>query len=137
MKLEIQLFGGRGASSTATQRKGFGSANKDNIPVYNGKIDYTGDFTNANLSRVSDKQLREALDKQSDLYIEAVNENLGDQRTRNGRMNKLLIMMGMVVVTTAVATTASAAYVAEPDASHTAPTRRHTGIPLIGIDKMI
>ena len=89
IKLDIQLFGGRGASSSPTQRQGFGWANKDGIPVYNGKIDYTGDFTGANLSRMSDKQLREAIDKQSDLYIEAINEKLGDQRTRNGRMDKI------------------------------------------------
>ena len=73
----------------ATKREGFGSYNDDNIPVYDNKIDYTGDFTNADLSKLSDEELKEALNKQSELYKEATNEELGDQRTRNGRMNKI------------------------------------------------
>lgn len=89
IKLNIQMFGGRGASSRATQRSGFGSANKDGIPVYNGKIDYTGDFSGADVSKMTNKQLTEALDTQTELYQKALNETLGDQRTRNGRMNKI------------------------------------------------
>lgn len=89
MKLNIQLFGGRGASSKAKERKGFGWANKDGIPVYNGKIDYTGDFSGANLSRMTNKQIADALDKQVELNKKALGESIGDQRTRNGRMNKI------------------------------------------------
>ena len=43
---------------------------------------------------------------------------------------KKLIVCGAVA---AVATAALAAYVAEPDAAHAAPTRRHTGIPSVAV----
>lgn len=83
-------MGSRGASSfKTTTRRGFGEYSKDNIPVYNSKIDYTGDFSNANLTKLSNKQLTEALNKQSELYERLKNENLGDQRTRNGKMNAI------------------------------------------------
>ena len=73
----------------ATKREGFGSYNKDNIPVYDNKIDYTGDFSNANLKTLSNEELTMALNKQNSLYKEALNEKLGDQRTRNGKMDKI------------------------------------------------
>ena len=73
----------------ATKHEGFGSYNDDYIPVYNGDIDYTGDFARANLSKMSDEEITKALNEQSKRWREAMNENLGDQRTRNGRMNKI------------------------------------------------
>ena len=73
----------------STKHEGFGDYNNDYIPVYNNEIDYTGDFSRANLSKLSDKELTTALNKQSELYKQALNEKLGDQRTRNGRMDKI------------------------------------------------
>ena len=78
----------RGRFATA-KREGFGDYNKDNVPVYNGKIDYSGDFSNAKLKNLTDKEITNAIDKQAEMYREALNENLGDQRTRNGRMAKI------------------------------------------------
>lgn len=72
-----------------TKRIGFGGYNNDDIPVYNNQIDYTGDFTRANLSKLSNEELTTALNKQTELYKNAVNEKLGDQRTRNGKMDKI------------------------------------------------
>ena len=72
-----------------TKRWGFGMANDDNIPVYNNKIDYTGDFTHANLSKVSDDDLTKILNKQSELYHEASNRQVGDRRTRNGKNDEI------------------------------------------------
>lgn len=71
------------------KRWGFGYANEDNIPVYNNNIDYTGDFTHANLSKVSDDDLIKALNKQSELYHEASNRQVGDRRTRNGKNDEI------------------------------------------------
>ena len=73
----------------SVKHEGFGDYNKDNIPVYDNKIDYTGDFTNADLSKLSDEELTTALNKQTELYKEALNEKIGDQRTRNGKMDKI------------------------------------------------
>ena len=69
--------------------EGFGNYNEDYIPVYNNEIDYTGDFSRANLSNLNDDELTNALNIQTNLYKQAINENLGDQRTRNGRMAKI------------------------------------------------
>lgn len=71
------------------KHEGFGDYNKNNIPVYDNKIDYTGDFSRADLSKLSDEELTTALNKQSELYKQSLNEKLGDQRTRNGRMDKI------------------------------------------------
>lgn len=71
------------------KHEGFGDYNKDYVPVYNNDIDYTGDFSRANLSTLDDEELIKAINKQTELYQKAVNEDLGDQRTRNGRMNKI------------------------------------------------
>ena len=74
----------------SAKHEGFGDYNKDNIPVYDNKIDYTGDFgRNANLKSLTDDELTTALNTQSRLYKEALNEKLGDQRTRNGKMDKI------------------------------------------------
>lgn len=73
----------------STKHEGFGDYNDDYIPVYDGKIDYTGDFSRADLSKLSDEELKTALNKQNELYKEALNEKLGDQRTRNGKMDKI------------------------------------------------
>lgn len=73
----------------STKHEGFGDYNDDYIPVYDNKIDYTGDFSRADLTKVSNKELTEALNKQSELYNSAVNEKIGDQRTRNGKMDKI------------------------------------------------
>lgn len=72
-----------------TKRQGFGYANNDNIPVYQNKIDYSGDFTHANLSKVSDKDLVKIADKQNQLYNEAVGRQVGDRRTYNGKKDQL------------------------------------------------
>lgn len=72
-----------------TKRWGFGYANDDNVPVYNNKIDYTGDFTHANLQTLSDSELKEALNKQTELLNKANAEKVGDRRTRNGRMQAI------------------------------------------------
>jgi len=72
-----------------TKRWGFGYANDDNVPVYDGKIDYSGDFTHANLSNLTDNELREALNKQSELYKEASNRQVGDRRTYNGKKDEI------------------------------------------------
>lgn len=69
--------------------EGFGDYNKDYVPVYDNKIDYTGDFSRANLSSLSEEELTMALNTQNNLYKQALNEKLGDQRTRNGRMDKI------------------------------------------------
>ena len=72
------------------KHEGFGDYNKDNIPVYDNKIDYTGDFgRNANLSSLSDKELNEAIKVQSEQLSKAKSENVGDLRTRNGKMAKI------------------------------------------------
>ena len=68
---------------------GFGQFNKDGVPVYDNKIDNKGDFGYAKLSTLSNEELTKALNVQSQEYHNAINENLGDQRTRNGRMNKI------------------------------------------------
>ena len=68
---------------------GFGDYNKDGIPVYNNKIDYTGDFRNSDLSTLNDNELKEAYKVQLEKQQEAYAENIGDQRTRNGKMNKI------------------------------------------------
>jgi len=85
---EIDNFNGNDKYSTS-EHIGFGDYNKDKIPVYNNKIDYTGDFTRGDLKTLSNEELTTALNKQSELYHQASDENLGDQRTRNGRMNKI------------------------------------------------
>ena len=72
-----------------TKRWGFGYANDDNIPVYDNKIDYGGDFSHANLSSVSDSELKELYQKQSELYNRAVNSSVGDRRTYNGKKDQL------------------------------------------------
>ena len=68
-----------------TKRSGFGWANDDNIPVYQNKIDYSGDFTHANLSKVSNDDLVKIANKQNELYNEATSRQVGDRRTYNGR----------------------------------------------------
>lgn len=68
---------------------GFGEFNKDGIPVYDNKIDNKGDFGYADLSKLSNEELKEALNVQSQEYKNATNERLGDQRTRNGKMDKI------------------------------------------------
>lgn len=74
----------------SAKHEGFGDYNKDNIPVYNNKIDYTGDFgRNANLSSLSNEELHEAIRVQQQKLDEANNEKIGDQRTRNGKMDKI------------------------------------------------
>jgi hypothetical protein len=89
LKLDIQRFGGRGASSTPTQRKGMGMANRAGIPVYNGAIDYTGDFNGANLKSMTNKQLNTAIKVQTEQYNKYNNaRNSFDGRTRNGRMER-------------------------------------------------
>lgn len=72
-----------------TKRQGFGYANDDNIPVYQNKIDYSGDFTHANLSKVSDEDLIKIANKQSELYNEATNRQVGDRRTYNGKKDEI------------------------------------------------
>ena len=72
-----------------TKRWGFGWANDDNIPVYQNKIDYSGDFTHANLSSVSNDDLVKIANKQTELYNEAVNRSVGDRRTHNGKMDAI------------------------------------------------
>ena len=71
------------------KHEGFGDYNKDYIPVYNNKIDYSGDFSRADLSKLSNEELSNAINEQSRRYNEATNERLGDQRTRNGKMDKI------------------------------------------------
>ena len=74
----------------SAKREGFGDYNKDNIPVYNNKIDYTGDFgRNADLSTLSNNELKEAIRVQQQKLDEANSEKIGDQRTRNGKMDKI------------------------------------------------
>lgn len=68
---------------------GFGEFNKDGIPVYDNKIDNKGDFGYADLSKLSNEELKQALNVQSQEYKNATNERLGDQRTRNGKMDKI------------------------------------------------
>ncbi len=95
MKLKIQLFGGRGASSGSTKYKtakteGFGTYNKNNIPVYNGRIDYKGDFSQgADLKTLSQNDLHEAIRIQKEELEKAKSERLGDGRTRNGKMDRI------------------------------------------------
>ena len=84
-----ELLKGEKEKYKSTKHEGFGDYNDDYIPVYNNNIDYTGDFSRANLSKLSNEELTSALNKQSELYDEAVNERLGDQRTRNGKMDKI------------------------------------------------
>lgn len=73
----------------STKHEGFGDYNDDYIPVYDNKIDYTGDFSRANLSKLSNEELTQALNTQSEEYHIASAEKLGDQRTRNGKMDKI------------------------------------------------
>lgn len=74
----------------SAKHEGFGDYNKDNIPVYDNKIDYTGDFgRNANLSSLSSKELQEAIRVQTEELNKAKSEKIGDQRTRNGKMDKI------------------------------------------------
>ena len=72
-----------------TKRWGFGYANDDNIPVYQNKIDYSGDFTHANLSKVSDDDLVKIANKQNELYNEATGRQVGDRRTYNGKKDQI------------------------------------------------
>ena len=140
MKLDIQKFGSRGASSTgkgfnqaeynlykkavenprgpaevinngatfrklyekynerykqekerfkASKREGFGDYNANNVPVYKNKIDYTGDFSTAKLSTLTDSELNRALKVQKQQLSKAQSEPFGDQRTRNGKMQRI------------------------------------------------
>ena len=74
----------------SAKHEGFGNYNKDNIPVYNNKIDYTGDFgRNADLSTLNSNELREAIRVQTEQLNKAKAERIGDQRTKNGRMDKI------------------------------------------------
>ena len=68
---------------------GWGSYNKDGIPVYENDIDYKGDFGWANLKTLSDDDLTKALNVQSEQYNKANLKSVGDGRTRNGRMDKI------------------------------------------------
>ncbi len=86
---EFKKSSNESSKYASAKRIGFGDYNKDDVPVYQNKIDYTGDFSKANLSTLSNEELTQALNKQSELYNKAVNDKLGDQRTRNGRMNKI------------------------------------------------
>ena len=72
-----------------TKRWGFGYANDDNIPVYQNKIDYSGDFTHANLSKVSNDDLVKIANKQNELYNEATSRQVGDRRTYNGKKDQI------------------------------------------------
>jgi len=72
-----------------TKHEGFGDYNDDYVPVYKNQIDYTGDFGRANLSKLSNEELTTALNTQSAEYHKASNEKIGDQRTRNGKMDKI------------------------------------------------
>ena len=71
------------------KRQGFGEYNSNNVPVYKGRIDYTGDFSTAKLSTLSDNELDKALKIQKQKLREAQNEPFGDQRTRSGKMQRI------------------------------------------------
>lgn len=86
---EISSREARREKYKATKHIGFGDYNDDDIPVYKNDIDYTGNFSNANLKNMTDDDLIKALNVQSEEYKKATNEKLGDQRTRNGRMDKI------------------------------------------------
>jgi hypothetical protein len=73
----------------ATKHVGFGDYNDDDVPVYNNQIDHTGDFSNAKLDKLTNDELNRAFDMQKKKLAEVNAEKLGDQRTRNGRMNKI------------------------------------------------
>lgn len=84
------LKGSKTSSKYASaEHIGFGDYNKDGIPVYDNKIDYTGDFSRADVSKLNDKELEEAFNTQYNELQKARSETLGDQRTRNGRMDKI------------------------------------------------
>lgn len=59
---------------------------KSSIPMYNGKIDYTGDFRKTKMSELNDNQLKKAVKVQQEQWSYAYNRRIGvDLRTKEGK----------------------------------------------------